>query len=433
MHKKFTVFDVLALAIPSIASMLLNNGYRIIDQYSIQWLGTAAQAALGSTSFILIAAFSLFVLISGGVTPIVGRYSGANNTEKRNIAIGQSIKTMSVISLVYCATLVLCSTVIPEFVGLRNDAAQAMETYLFWLGISGFCIAFGPLIDAVYISTGNTRFPLQLQLVFTSCNGLLNWFLIYQLEWGVAGAAIASGVSAGISVSIGMYYIFQDFAPKWQGWEEVQKVIRIGYPIALGVLSYALVYWVMLKISISPLGEEVNAALGIGFSALEGMSWPLFAGMMVATSSLISRQLGAKDEEGLERTLQLTFPISTALGVFVAIVFYNYAAQLCGIFTTDPIVLEQAVMYAQILAISQIFVAWEALSEGVLEGAGDSKTLFWSSVPFNVLRIPLSWLLAIYLGWGAFGVWWTINCTTFIKGGVKMYMVYRRKWKTIEV
>ena len=42
--------------------------------------------------------------------------------------------------------------------------------------------------------------------------------------------------------------------------------------MALGVAAYAGVYWAMLRTSISPLGPEINAALGIGFSALEGIS-----------------------------------------------------------------------------------------------------------------------------------------------------------------
>ena len=101
---------------------------------------------------------------------------------------------------------------------------------------------------------------------------------------------------------------------KWIGSSEIMRMVRIGTPIAIGILSYALVYWALLKTSISPLGEPVNAALGIGFSALEGISWPIFAGIMLAASSLISRQLGAEDSDGLDRTLQLSFPAATVLG-----------------------------------------------------------------------------------------------------------------------
>ena len=46
-HSKLTLRVLLALAIPSILSQMLNNAFRIIDQYSIQWLGAAAQSCIG--------------------------------------------------------------------------------------------------------------------------------------------------------------------------------------------------------------------------------------------------------------------------------------------------------------------------------------------------------------------------------------------------
>ncbi len=431
--ERLTLWGLLALAVPSILSQLLNNAFRIIDQYCIQWLGAPAQAALGSTSFILIAAFSMFMLIGGGIGPLVGRATGANQPEDRLRFIGQSLRATVFVGIAYCIILVCSAPYMPDLVGLSGTSAEMMTDYLTWLGYTGFFLAFGPVIDGIYISMGNTKFPMLLQLLATIINACLNYFLIYTLEFGIAGAAISSGVSRGVASLIGLYYIQRDFSPKWTGYSEVRRMINIGMPIAVGILSYALVYWVLLKTSISPLGEPVNAALGIGFSALEGISWPVFAGIMLAASSLISRQIGANDQEGLDRTLKLSFPASTVLGLIISGIFYWGGETFCGFFTKDPIVLEQAVMYAHILAFSQVFVAWETLSEGILEGAGDTKTVLWFGMPFNILRIPLSWFLAIYLGWGAFGIWWTINITTYIKSLLKMWVVARGRWRNVEI
>ena len=46
--------------------------------------------------------------------------------------------------------------------------------------------------------------------------------------------------------------------------------------MGLGVAAYALTYWGILATTVSPMGPHVNAALGIGFSALEGVTWPAF-------------------------------------------------------------------------------------------------------------------------------------------------------------
>lgn len=388
---------------------------------------------MGSCAFVLIAAFSLFFLIAGGVAPLIGRATGAKNTEEIGKIVGQSLTTTTMISVVYCILLIVSASWLSNLVGLEKEAATLMTTYLKWLGITGFFIAYGPLIDSIYIAVGNTKFPMMLQLISTLMNAFLNWVFIYKLGWGIAGAAIASGISRAIVSIIGLWYIIKEFNPKYQGLSHVHRMLRIGYPISAGILSYALVYWVLLNVAISPLGEPVNAALGIGFSALEGISWPIFAGIMMAAISLTSRRLGAKDFEGLDRMMKLTFPLATLFGLLVSGLFWFGGEFLCSLFTKDLIVLEQAIFYAQIISLSQVFVAWEALSEGILEGAGDTKTIFWISLPLNFIRIPLAWFLAIFLGWNAFGVWWAINISTYLKSLTKMLFVAKGKWRDLDI
>jgi Na+-driven multidrug efflux pump len=185
----------------------------------------------------------------------------------------------------------------------------------------------------------------------------------------------------------------------------------------------------LLRWTISPLGPEVNAALGIGFSALEGVSWPLYAGVMMAVSSLIGRQLGANDIEGTHQTIRMAMPMATILGTICALIFWFGAKPLCQFFTQDPLVLENAVLYAQILAFSQLFVAYEATFEGVLGGAGHNDYQLWMSMPLNVVRIPLAYLLAMVFGYGAVGVWWAINITTYSKAIGKGLLVHYGKWR----
>ncbi|MGH8603253.1 MAG: MATE family efflux transporter, partial [Gammaproteobacteria bacterium] len=193
----------------------------------------------------------------------------------------------------------------------------------------------------------------------------------------------------------------------------------------------AAVYWGMLKTTISPLGPHVNAALGIGFSALEGFTWPVFHGVSLGVASLIGRHLGAGRPDLAKRTIASALPVSTLLGISATAMFFFAGGGLSGMFTNDAAVHHEATQYALILAASQLVLAWEALTEGVLAGAGATRTVLWCSMPFNLLRIPLAWLFAFPLGLGATGVWWAINVTTYAKTGFKAWAVWRGKWTDI--
>ena len=77
------------------------------------------------------------------------------------------------------------------------------------------------------------------------------------------------------------------------------------------------------------------------------------------------------------------------------------------------------------VAIAGVACTPTSLAEGVLTGSGDTRTLFFTTVPFNLLRIPLAWFLAIHLGLGPAGIWWAINLTTLLKSLLKAGVVAR--------
>ena len=264
-------------------------------------------------------------------------------------------------------------------------------------------------------------------------NAFLNWLLIFHLQWGIQGAAVASGVSRCITSVIGYILLVRQIDPNWNERGLISSILRIGTPSALGTISFAMVYWGLLRWVVSPLGPEANAALGIGFSALESLSWPMFAGMMVAMSTVIGQSLGAQKPELCDKAIHLMMPFTLGLGLCVGSIMVIFSSYLASQFTGDQLTFQYVVSYSIIIGISQIFVAGEAFFEGVLAGAGATKVLLYASTPLNILRIPLGYLLAHSYGWGIEGVWFTILFTTTSKCLIKAWIVYRGHWKQVKL
>lgn len=427
---------LLRLALPAAASVILNNAYRVIDQYAAQWIGVPAQAAIGSVTFVLILFFAVYSLVSAGAGPLLARATGAGDEDLRRRVFGRSLVAALALGLGVLMASGLGAGQVASVLGLHGPTHAEATAYIRWLALSGVGITLAPLVDAALIALGRTRQMMLLQLVATGLNALLNWWFILELGLGIRGAALASGISRGVAVGLGLWVLWREIRPerthlRWG--PEVRRVTRIGLPIALNTAAYALVYWALLRWAISPLGPAVNAALGIGFSALEGFTWPLFHGLSLGVASLVGRHLGAGQPEEARRAVRLGFPLATAAGLAAALGFWLGAEVLCSAFTDDPAVLAQAILYARVLAFSQLFVAWEALSEGTLGGAGDTRAVFWWSAPLNVLRVPLAWALAGPVGLGAAGVWWAINLTTYAKALGKGHTVLRGRWASVEV
>ena len=146
-------------------------------------------------------------------------------------------------------------------------------------------------------------------------------------------------------------------------------------------------------------------------------------------ASIVGRCLGAGEIGKAKHAIQLAFRLVTFFGLLASAVFWWGGEVLSGLFTNDAKVLQQAVLYAQVLAFSQLFVAYEALAEGILSGAGKTKSIFYWSAPLNILRIPCCWLFAIHYGYGAVAVWWVINVSTILKTLGKWSTVISGRWQ----
>jgi len=431
-----TPLSILYLAVPAALSGMLNNVFKAIDQYAVQDLGSEAQAAIASTTFILIIFFAGYAIISSGAITLISRAVGANNTRLQQQIIGNSL----IGSLLIGALILWCSYHLApwttETLGLTGDTAVMAETYLRWHAL--FCLpqAIAPTLDAIFIAYGRTKTILLLQITASSLNFLLNPFFIYWCDFGIGGAALATGVSQTVSISIGLWLLLRMIKPAFTDYRPTTallRIIKIGLPLSWSTLLFAGVYAAIIKWVITPLGTPINAALGIGFSVLEGFTWPIFWGFSMAIASIVGRALGAKQLSWVQTAIYYAFIMLTVAGLIASAIFWFGAEPLARIFTQDSEALQHTLLYAHILVFSQLFVAYEALSEGVLSGAGATLTIFLWSAPFNLVRIPLCWLFAIHYGYGAAAIWWIINATTVIKAAGKGYAVWRGQWKTILV
>lgn len=425
--------EILAVSLPAAASAVLNNAFRIIDQLAAGSIGTEAQAAVGSCTFVLIGVFFTHALIASGAGPLIARATGAGDEAERRRLFGNALLGAAAIGVGVALVGVPLAPLIVQFLGLTGGTAEKATIFLQVLAAFGLPLALAPTLDATFVALGHTRTMMVLQVLAAVLNTALNPLFIHTFGWGVAGSAVATILARTVATTLGVWVLWRrlgmtrsDLRPG----PRLARMARIGLPVTANGCFYAGVYWALLRTSISPLGAVQNAALGIGFSALEGFTYPIFLGLSLGVSSVVGRRLGAGQPEEALRTGRLAPPMTLAAGLGAATVFRLGAEPLCRLFTRDEAVLAAAVVYAHTLAWSQVAVALEALAEGVLAGSGVTRPIFWWSAPVNALRVPLAWALAFPMGLGALGVWWAINLTSFVKMLGKGTIAARGRWAT---
>jgi len=448
--------ELLRLAWPASLSYILNNAYRINDQFWIQGLGDKAQAAIGATFFVQVLNFAVIFLAVGGTLALVSRYTGARDPETRDSITRHAL----VFGLFIGGGLMLCLPLVPRIVwclGLRGESAALGEEYLRTIYLFMPSMALLPVVDSIFIARGNTRVPMMLQLCAVAMNYVLNPILIYGERasevvrapgvetissiagllgidgFGIHGAALATGVARTIVILAGLLILrFWMRAPVFKTIRfqrsHLVAIARISAPVCISIAVYALAYWGLLGLVLGERGEAVTAALGIGFQVFEGVAFPCYLGVSIAGSSLVGREIGARNRAGALEVVESARYVSRFLGAGFALIFWLGGRYLVPLFTQDEAVAEQTLLYVQVLAFSQYWVAVEAVNEKVLLGSGYTRPILWIGPVANILRLPLAYVSAIVLGVGAVGVWWAINVTTYLKAFLFWRRVEERKW-----
>ena len=416
--------EALRLSWPATLSLLLHSGYRVNDQFWVQDLGPPAQAALGVTSFMLILNFAFITVVYSGALARTARFSGAGDRS----GLASVYRTTVRFGFLWTACVAIAGWLsTPLWVralGATGETAELATIYLQRIYACLPFLAWKPLTDAVFIGLGNTLVPMLLSALSVGLNFILNPILIYGLgDWegmGLAGAAWATGFSRATSGLLGAAILWRYYGlrPGWRrpmAWGEVRAMTRIGTPMAFSTAGYALVFIAVLKTSVEPFGETVQAGLGIAFNGVESISYCGLMGPAVAAASMVGRRLGAGDAPGARAAVRSCLGLSVAIAALFSAAFLLIPEALADLYTDDPAVLRAGAVYLFVVGWSQVVTAASAVLEQALVGAGRTFLMSVFNIAGNAVRIPLAWALARPFAWGPAGVWWALNVSNYLK------------------
>ena len=105
-----------------------------------------------------------------------------------------------------------------------------------------------------------------------------------------------------------------------------------------------------------------------------------------------------------------------------------------GIFTDDIVVIAVGSKWLKILSYSYFVYGWWMVSVQAFNGAGDTRTPTWINLIFFwIIQIPLSWVMAIHMGWEYSGVFWAVFISETAVGLFTLWLFTRGKWKKMVV
>lgn len=326
--------NLIIFMIPIFISNCFQQLYNAVDTAIVgHVLGENSLAAVGATAsiFELLVGFSMS--LGAGFSIVIARAFGSGETHKMKKAVAGSIEIGIFTTLILT---ILSMFLLKPLLVLIDTPQEIMDQALAYISVIGYFVfvmfAYN-LCSGILRSIGNSFMPLVF-LVFSS---ILNIFLDYAcmawLNMGVAGAAIATVISQGISAVLCIIYMItkvkevvpqkEDFA--WDS-EMMKDLAGQGYAMAL-MGSIVSVGSIILQSGINGLGTKIIAGHVAARKVYALMNLP-FISIGVALSTFIGQNKGSNQGERILRAMKDAYLFDVVFAAVCSLILWFGAPSL---------------------------------------------------------------------------------------------------------
>lgn len=331
-------------ALPSVAGLLALTTANIVDGIFIgNFAGADALAALNLLIPWFTLLFGLALALAIGGTVLAGRYLGEANPDAASAIFSKSLMATLALALTGALVGLIFHDSIYRVLGASPDVYPLMSEYFLVI----IWVLVAQLVTMVlYYFVRVDGYPgLATTALVTGAvaNILLDALLVGYLDYGLRGAAVATGLAQVLQLGVLARYFFKasrklHFRLRQRHWREVPRAFANGVSEWINELSVGLVMLLINWLLMTTQGVAGVAAFTV-VNYLIFLSLMVFYGISDAMHVLISHNLGAGNAERIRHFMGcgVTVVLGMALGlVTMILLFGNLVVRLFLDTAADP-------------------------------------------------------------------------------------------------
>ena len=426
---------IINLSIPGILAQISSIVMFFIDYAMVGHLGEKATASVGlveSTTWLM---GGLGSAVSMGFSVQVAHFIGAKDFEAARRVLRQSLICSTIWSLALCSLGIAIHRLLPYWLGGTPDIAHDASLYFLIIALSGVFFQLEGLAGSMLKCSGNMKIPSMLNIAMCCMDVAFNYVFIYLLDYGVAGAAMGTGVAIFVTAMLMLYFLLVrsdmlclvghpgSFRPRE---DTIRTAIKIGAPMGLQHLLMGSAQ-IVSTIIVAPLGTVAIAANSMAIT-VESLCYMPGYGIAEAATTLVGQGIGAKQPQLTRSFAYMSVAMGMTIMTCMAILMYVFAPELMAVMTPVDAIISEGAAALRIEAWAEPMFAAMIVTNGVLIGAGDtlvpaiiSLTSMWG------IRLSLAaWMAPIY---GLRGVWTAMAIDLSCRGCLFLARLFRGNWQ----
>ncbi len=431
----FSYAKLLRFTLPSICMMVFTSIYGVVDGLFVSnFAGKIPFAAINLVMpFIMILGGMGFMIGTGG-TALVSKLLGEGKKAEAHSTFSMMVLFTLLLGLVLSAVGFLTMRPVSYFLGATD--AMIDDCVLYGRIVTGFTFAFmlQNVFQSFFIAAEKPRLGLIVTVAAGVTNMVLDALFIAVFDWGVAGAAIATGLSQCVGGVLPLIYFLRPndsllrMRPTALRLRPILQACGNGSSELMSNISSSLVGMLYNFQLMRLIGEDGVSAYGV-LMYVQFIFVAIFIGYSIGCAPVVSFHFGAQNHGELKSLLRKSVLLMSSGGVLLTVAARLLAAPLARLFVGYDAGLFELTSHAFrlfswsfLLAGFNIFTSgfFTALNNGAISAAiSFLRTLVFQTA--SVLILPL--LL------GVDGIWWAITVAEIFAFLISLLFLFLKRNK----
>ena len=410
----FTYGRLLRFVMPSIVMMVFTSIYGVVDGFFVSnFTGKTAFASINLIMpFIMVLGGMGFMIGTGG-TALVSKVLGEGDPERANRYFSMMILFTLGLGAVLSAIGVIFMPQVAELLGATEE--MLASCVLYGRIVTGFTVAF--MLQNVFQSFLIAAEKPKLGLIVTVAAGVTNMVLdavfVGVLRWGVAGAAIATGLSQCVGGVLPLVYFLRPNSSRLRlrGTRlEVRAILQAcgnGSSELMSNISSSLVSVLYNFQLLRYIGEDGVSAYGV-LMYVQFVFVAIDIGYAIGCAPIISFHYGAGNHAELKNMLRKSSILMGLSGVVLSVLSYVCAAPLSKIFVGyDEGLMALTVHAFRLLSPSFLLAGFCIFISSFFTALNDGLTSAIVSF-LRTLVFRTGCVIVMPMLWDVDGIWWSM-------------------------
>ena len=431
----FTYKNLLRFTFPTVIMMVFISVYGVVDGFFVSnYAGKTAFAAINLIMpFVMVLGGMGFMIGTGG-TALVSKVMGEGDSERANRLFSEMISFTVIFGAVLSAVGVAVMRPVSVLLGATPEMID--DCVLYGRIVVGFTAAFmlQNVFQSFFIAAEKPKLGLAATVAAGLTNMVLDALFVGGFNWGIAGAAVATGISQCVGSIFPLIYFAAQNKSRLRlsfAMPEIKPVLAScanGSSELMSNISASIVGMLYNFQLMRLLGEDGVSAYGV-MMYVQFIFTAVFFGFSTGSAPIISYHFGADNPSEVKNMLIKSVVFMEAAGAVLTAAAIAMSPLLADIFVGYDVQLKELTEHAFriyclhfVLAGFNIFASsfFTALNNGAVSAA----ISFIRTLVFQVVAVLL---LPTFLGEN--GIWCSVLVADAGATVLSVIFLYKKRYE----